>query len=231
MLKTKINVLCDEKELTKLLCKQIRNNFLLSDSEENDIKDIVQRSLFRTDKCFSESSNKYYWNKNGDLVFNPFHSAQYSIFLYFASQEAAKCGKRSLADRIYFLNKMLNCCDLYYEVNLPDIFSLDHPMASVMGRASYSNYFVFQQNCTVGSNHDVYPKFGEYVWLFANATVIGNTTIGSNVFVSAGAFIKDEKIPDNTIVFGQSPNIVLKPKSPEYFYKASPFKLHREIVA
>jgi serine O-acetyltransferase len=226
-----ISMLCDMKMLSSLLCKQIQNNFTLNETESVDVTSITHKALLRTEKCFSENINKYYWNEKGELTFNPFHSAQYSIFLFFASQEAHKLGNRSLADKVYYLNKMLNCCDLYYEVELPDIFFLDHPVASVMGRGSYGNYLIFQQNCTVGGNHGVYPRFGEFVWLFANATVIGDTSIGNNVFVSAGTLIKDESIPSNTIVFGQSPNLVLKSKPPEYFYKASPFKFHRDLFA
>ncbi|AWI79969.1 transferase [Parazoarcus communis] len=225
------NVFYATDELNELLCKQIRNNFFLSEKDIVDVSYAVNLALLRTNKCFVENNNKYYWSDSGEVVFNPFHSGQYSIFLYFASQEAVKCNNRSLADRIYYLNKMLNGCDIYYEVMLPDVFFLEHPVASVMGRASYGNYFVFQQGCTVGGNHGYYPRFGEFVWLFANATVIGNTSIGSNVFVSAGTLVKDEVVPDNTIVFGQSPNLILKTKPSEYFYKSSPFKAHNEILA
>ena len=125
---------------------------------------------------------------------------------------------------------MLNCCDIYYETNLPDIFFLDHPVGSVMGRASYSNYFTFAQNCTVGGNHGIYPCFGEFVSLFANATVIGNSQIGNNVFISANTLVKDEVISDNTIVFGKSPNLIFKQKPPEYFYQASVFKSHKKLL-
>ena len=113
---------------------------------------------------------------------------------------------------------------------MPDIFFFDHPYASVIGRAEYNNFFIFQQCCTVGNNKGIYPKFGEYVWLFANATVIGQCNIGNNVFISANSYVKDADIPDNTIVFGQSPNLVLKRKEPEYFYEKSPFYYHKTLL-
>ena len=47
----------------------------------------------------------------------------------------------------------------------------------------------------------------------ANATILGETTIGNNVIVSSNTYIINEKVPDNCIVFGQSPNIVIKEKS------------------
>jgi serine O-acetyltransferase len=217
-------------ELNKLVFKQIHNNFNLYKNDETSLLSAISNSLLRTEKCFTENTNKYYLNDNKELIFSPYHSGQYSIFLYFASREAFLGGNKLLADKIYYLNKMLNCCDLYYEVVLPDIFFVEHPIGSVMGRASYSNFFLFQQNCTVGGNHDIYPCFDEFVWLFAGATVIGDANVGNNVFISANTYIKDETIPDNTIVFGKSPNLVLKHKTPEYFYNASPFKTHKDII-
>ena len=220
-----------EDKLNELVCRQLENIFLLEKEEKTGLLTAISKSLPRVRKCFSEIINKYYRNDKGEPVFDPYHSGQYSIFLYFLSQEVWKDGNRSLADRIYYLNKMLNCCDFFYQVMMPDIFFLEHPVGSVIGRASYGNYFVFQQNCTVGGNHDIYPEFGEFVWLFANATVIGNTKIGSNVFISAGVLIKDQEIPDNTIVFGKSPDLVFKHKPSEYFYDLSPFKAHKDMMA
>lgn len=118
--------------------------------------------------------------------------------------------KCSLSDRLYFLDKMLNACDLFYEVELPDIFGLDHPVGSVMGRAKYSDYFSFGQNCSVGNNRGIYPKLGYHVRMCANTSIIGNCIIGNNVTIGANACVKDRDIPDNSLVFGQSPNLIIK---------------------
>ncbi len=190
----------------------------------------MPKALARSKKCFAENRSKYYRNSKGELIFNLYHSGQYATFLYFLSQEAFKNQNKVLADKIYYLNKMLNCCELYYEVKMPNIFFFDHPLGSVMGRAVYGNYFIFTQNCTVGNNHGIYPKLGEYVRLFPNSTIIGNSNIGDNVFISAGALVKDQDIPDNRIVFGKSPNLILKQKPPEYFYESSPFKYHKRTA-
>ena len=219
-----------KKQLDALLVSQIRNNFLLSKNEEEDLYNATTKALTKLDVCFQYNLNKYYWNNDNKLIFNPYHSGQYSIFLYYLSKEIWLAGNDSLADKVYYLNKMLNCCDLFYQVDLPEIFHLDHPLGSIMGRGTYKNYFIFQQNCTVGNNNGIFPIFGEFVWLFANTTVIGNSIIGDNVFISAGTFVKDENIPNNSIVFGASPNLIIKEKNCDYFYKKSPFKCHREMV-
>lgn len=117
---------------------------------------------------------------------------------------------RSVCDKIYALNKALSSADLYYEVALPEVFTFDHPLGTVMGRADYGNYLTFSQGVTVGNNHGVYPRFGDRVFLMSNSKVIGDCRIGDDVIVSAGAYVKDEDIPSGAMVFGQSPNLVVK---------------------
>lgn len=200
-----------QEDLEKLLIKQISNLFLLNSRESDLIKKTHPIVLDRCEYCFSHSDNKYYW-KDGVTYFNPFHSGQYSIFLYYFSNELWIQGDSPLADKIYFLNKALNACDLFYQVNLPRIFMLDHPVGSVMGRANYSDFFSFGQNCTVGNNKGVYPTLGKHVRMCANSMIIGNCNIGDNVTLGANACVKDEDIEANTIVFGSSPNLILKKK-------------------
>ena len=57
--------------------------------------------------------------------------------------------------------------------------------------------------------------------MFANSSMIGDTTIGDNVIVSAGTQIVNDNVPSNCIVFGQSPNLVIKNKTEEDIKKYS----------
>ncbi len=107
---------------------------------------------------------------------------------------------------------MMNACDLFYKVNLPWYFSLDHPLGSVMGRAIYGNEFRFVQNCEVGNNRNVYPVIGENCKMCACSAILGNCHIGNNVTIGAYACVKDQDVPDNSIVFGESPNLIIKAK-------------------
>jgi serine O-acetyltransferase len=202
---------CTEIELKNLLTKQIDNLFGLNKLEIDLLTHHLPETLERCEYCFSHSTNKYYWH-NGTVFFNPFHSGQYSIFLYMFSNEIYKhMGAGLLPDKLYYLNKTLNSCDIFYEVELPSIFILDHPVGSVMGRAKYSDYFSFLQNCTVGNNRGVYPVIGDHVRMCAHSTILGNCVIGNNVIIGAAACVKDENIPDNSLVFGNSPNLIIKP--------------------
>ena len=53
--------------------------------------------------------------------------------------------------------------------------------------------------------------------MLSNAKVLGHSHIGDHVIISANCYIKDQDVPSNTIVFGQSPNLVFKDKSLEAY--------------
>lgn len=149
-------------------------------------------------------------------IFNPFHSVQYMIFLYYLSHEIYLREKATeLCDKIYYLNKVMNSVDLFYAIELPDKFGAEHPLGAVMGRAKYSDGFFFYQSCTVGGTHGkngeiFYPELEENVQMYANSSLLGKCHVGKNVKIGAGALVKNEDIPSNSLVFGQSPNLVIK---------------------
>jgi serine O-acetyltransferase len=201
------------ESLLELVARQLSNLFIYSaDAEEELLRTALHQALADCEVCFAANPNKYFC-QDGVALFNPFHSGQYCIFLYFLSREAGKLTTTTLADRIYCLNKALNGCDLFHQVQLPTIFRLDHPVGSVMGRAKYGNYFSFAQNCTVGNNNGVYPVIGERVTMCVGSKILGNCQIGSNVILGADACVKDESVPDNSLVFGASPQLIIKPNT------------------
>jgi len=90
-------------------------------------------------------------------------------------------------------------------------------------QSKFSNFFYFSQHCTVGNNKNIYPSFGENVSLLTGSTIIGKTVIGNNCLISANTYIKDQTIPDNSLVFGSSPNLIIKHKDDDYFKSNSYF--------
>jgi serine O-acetyltransferase len=212
-----------KEKLLDLLISQLESLFGLDRKSEGRIlADLLDEVLARTEHCFSFNRNEYY-RKDDKVYFHPFHSGHYTIFLYFLSKSLSVQGRSMLADKVYYLNKALNSVDLYHEIELPKIFGLDHPVGTVLGRAKYSDFFYFTQNCTVGNNHGLYPSFGKNVALLAGATVIGNCLIGNNCIISAHSYIKDQNIPSNSIVFGITPNLTVKNRDSDYFQKNSFF--------
>lgn len=126
---------------------------------------------------------------------------------------------RGGAEQVYYLNKILHGVEWYYEVELPTHFMVEHPIGSVLGRAVYGNYIFFYQGVVIGGNRSlsggnvIYPILGDHIVFFSNAKVLGNVHVGSNVIFSANSYVINEDIPDNSIVFGSSPNLIIKKDS------------------
>lgn len=206
-------------DLLDLTARQIDNLFGLDIENERAVLAAgMDVALRRSEFCFARVENKYY-HLDGETCFSPFHSGQYTIFLYYLANSIFSLAPRSktLADRVYLLNKTLNCLDLFYEVQMPAVFFLDHPVGSVMGRATYGDYFSFGQNCTVGNNKGAYPVIGRNVRMMSGSTVLGKCRVGDDVVIAANAFVKDTDVPSCSIVFGSSPAHIVKTKDKTYF--------------
>lgn len=203
-----------ENKILDLLLHQLNNMFMLSDLERDEVKMFFPFVMEKINYCFEKTDNKYYHKSvqgSDTPFFNPYHSCQYTIFLYFYSRIVSENTHNFLlADKLYYLNKIMNNCDLFYQINLPMHWGCEHPCGSIMGRAKYGEGFFFYQCCTVGGNHGCYPIIGDNVWMFAHSQIIGSCNIGSNVKLGAGCLIKDQDIPANSLVFGQSPNLIIK---------------------
>ena len=118
-----------------------------------------------------------------------------------------------VCDKIYGQSKTISGCDLYYEVEMPEVFSFDHPTGSFMGRAVYGDGFSFTQGCTVGNSDEIYPVIGNHVSMQTGSTILGNSHIGDNCTILAGTFIKNQDVPSNSIVSGKSPNLIIEDKN------------------
>ncbi|WP_241156504.1 MULTISPECIES: transferase [unclassified Adlercreutzia] len=198
-----------------LVVRQVGSLYPLGESEVAGIDGSLDAALERCDRAFSRVRNKYY-REGGDARFDPLHGCQWAFFLYVLSNSLHHAGEGSVCDKVYALSKAMCGADLFYQVELPGVFTFDHPLGAVMGRASYSDYFSFGQGCTVGNNHGIYPTFGESVFMMSDSKVVGSSRIGDNVIISANSFVKDEVVPSGSIVFGQSPNLTIKEGKLDY---------------
>lgn len=171
----------------------------------------LPETISRLKTCFSAINRKYY-SVGGEVVFDSSHGDHMASFLWFLSNTIyERSGETSLPSAFSYLNRVIHSIDLFFNVEMPDVFLLVHPLSSVIGRASYSDGLVVYQNVTVGAIDDLYPRLGEWVVLYPGARIIGNASIGANCVVAPGAQIINEEIPDSTLVFGSSPHLVLKP--------------------
>ena len=190
----------------------------------DDLMPAVETALDRLEHCFAAVDNKYFFDGERP-VFDHLHGDQYAMWLYLLANElfrrkapAATCAK------LFLLNKALHGCDIYYEVELPSIFLLVHPLGTVLGRADYSDYFVSYQRVGVGSNRDVYPRFGRHVTLRPGAAVLGNCTIGDNCQIAAESLVLDRDLAPGTLYIGNPKDASLKPNP-------APYPLWRRRVA
>ena len=203
--------------LAKLAAAQCNNLFPDGNEVRADaLMPAVEAALPRLEHCFSHVENKYFFDGHS-AVFNHLHGDQYAMWLYFLANSLHRAGgDAGVCSKLFLLNKSLFACDIFYEVALPDIFLLVHPLGTVLGRGTYSDYFVAYQRCGVGSNHDIYPTFGRYVTLRPGSAVLGNSTIGNNCQIAAEALVIDRDLPDNTLYIGNPKTAVTKTQGPRY---------------
>ena len=177
--------------------KQLSNIFPNGDyKQRKSLVNVMDEALTRTYRCLSRTNNKYYTDgfdyTNGD---------QYAIFLYYLSNTLFKRGSE-LATTVYLLNKALHGIDLFYEVEMPEVFLVVHPVGTVLGRATYSDGLRVYQNVNIGSNDGKYPLIGENFTAHPGASILGDCKIGKNCAVGAGSLLLDKDLPDGATYVG-----------------------------
>ena len=201
----------DASALCTYVSRQAANLFPDRDLVAADLSPFIDTALERMEYCFTRIFLKNFFDGK-EAVFNHLNTDQYAMFLYWLSNSIHRAGgDPRLAAKMFALNKALHALDLYFEVELPDVFAFQHPVGSVIGRGHYSSHIFFYQRCTVGMNLEgVYPTLGKGVVLYGGSMVVGRSHIGNNVWVSAGTVIINQNIPSDSVVFGRSPDLVFK---------------------
>ena len=196
-----------KETLLKYTLDQIEKSF--PDGKKYDKINILksfEKSIKRIEFCFSKINNKYFY-KDNEVYFNHLNGDQYSMYLYFFSNTLFKDKfDTTLCEKIFLLNKKLFGIDVFYEINLPNIFLFVHPLGTVIGRGKFDDYLIIYQGCGIGANHNVYPTLGKYVTLHPNVSILGNCNIEENCEFAANSLIIDKDLESNTIYFGSPKN-------------------------
>lgn len=204
-------LLPDNRALANYVARQTSGLFPDREISGQEYLHFVERALDRLECALDAFRDKYFAGA-GKTPFNHRHTDHYAMFLYLlANTVFREGGSRELAEKAYALNKALHALDVFYEVALPDVFFFQHPVGTVLGRARYSDYLIVYQRCSTGAKDGVYPTLGRGLVMFGGSAVLGDCMVGDNVWLSAGALIMGENIPDNSAVFGQSPRLTVKP--------------------
>ena len=174
------------------------------------IEAFTKNTLENLDYCFSHVNDKYF--REGDkTIFNHLNSDQYAMFLYRLSNIIYKeTGDCNVSTKLFLLNKCLHGIDLFYEVDLPQIFLINHPLGTVLGRGNYSDFFIAHQKCNIGSNKDKFPKLGKYVSLHPGAAILGDCRVGENCKISAGSLLIDRDLDDNSVYIGMPRDHIIR---------------------
>lgn len=198
--------------LSSYVARQLTTFFPDADVSPHALMPYLDAALERVDHCFKHIRRKYYSDASGSQ-FDHLNTDQYAAFLYFLANTIFRNeGDPTICKKLFGLNKALHAVDVYYEVALPDIFGWQHPVGTVLGRATYADYAFFYQRCTVGGNLALeYPSLGRGVVLYGDTAVIGRASLGNNAWISVGTKVKDETIAPDTVVFGSSPSLTRKP--------------------
>jgi len=170
----------------------------------------IDEALERTGRCIDRVAM---WRPN---EFNYLHSSQYCQFIYYLSNTIWNNERDDLAaTRLFLLNKSLNSIDLFYEIQMPEIFFIGHSVGIVLAKATYGNYLVLYQNSTVGRHLSRVPVLGEGVILYPNTAVIGGSVVEDGAVISQGTSVLDRHVPAKSLAFtGDGRELKFRP-SPE----------------
>ena len=185
-----------------------------------DYQSVVDTALDRVEHCFKHIAVKHYC-LNGEARFSHTFSDQYAAYLWFLAntlwQEQAPV---PLLHKLFYLNKTLHAFECMYDTQLPDIFFLSHTVGTVLGKATYTDFFVVSQGCTVGVHHDHYPVFDKGVALAANVSIIGQCRLGRCVSIGSNTSIFQRDLADDTTAYtGAQGVLAIVPSNEPYAQK------------
>ncbi|MFN0183118.1 MAG: hypothetical protein ACKVQR_04785 [Aquabacterium sp.] len=168
----------------------------------DDLSASVPAALQRLEHCFSHVGNRYFFD-GSRVQFDHLHGDQYAMWLYLLSNQLYRDGAPpAFCKKLFLLNKALHGCDVFYEVDLPSVFLLVHPLGTVLGRAQYADHLIAYQRVGIGSNHDVYPRLGRHVTLRPGSSVLGRCSVGDNVTIAAESLVLDRDVPAHHTFIG-----------------------------
>jgi serine O-acetyltransferase len=211
---TKLRTTLESEALCRLAARQLDSFFGDDDPvPANGLLPSAKRAMARLEHCFAQVNNRYFFDGR-QAVFDHLHGDQYAMWLYLLSNQlyrddapAAWCKK------VFLLNKALHGCDIFYEVELPSVFLLVHPLGTVLGRGQYSDHFIAYQRVGIGSNHDVYPTLGRHVTLRPGSAVLGRSVIGDNCSVATESLVLDQHLPPGSVYIGNPRDHIIRPQT------------------
>lgn len=215
-----MEILSEGHSLAELICER-GTGFLGKSSEvRQSIEQFLPATLERVEDCFGAIKRKYY-AEAGPVAFDPWHGDHMASLLWFLANTIHMATSDTwLPTAISYMNRSMHSVDLFYNVDMPRVFLLVHPLGSVVGRGEFGNGLVVYQNVTIGAIGNDYPTLGEGVILYPGSRVIGASKIGNNCVLAPGAQVVNQEVPCDSIVFGSSPDLEIRRNSTSVSWRA-----------
>lgn len=211
-----------KEDLLDYVTYQIKHFFPDKKSNSDELGHYWDIALQRIEHCFSKINSKYYWDGQ-EAVLNHLNADHYAMFLYILSNTLYRNNSdTTLCTKVFQLNRYLHSIDVYYEVELPDIFMFVHSIGTVLGRAKYSNYFIAYQGCNVGGsvgagNKLVYPELQEYVTMHPGTSILGNCLVGRNATLAAGSLLLNQNLENDSLYIGNPRDYIIKKREAHHY--------------
>lgn len=181
-----------------------------------ELKDIVYSDLYRFTGNVRRHNKVFLtfvqeWMSSPEFRFlNSFRRTQY----YYLAMMNSPIGFKRLVSKIafHFYNIGLNHKTIKYQFQIP--------YETKIGKGLYLAHFgrvIIHPKSVIGHNVNIStgvvigtqfrgprkgaPNIGNYVWIGANAVIVGNIRIGNNVLIAPGAYVNFD-VADNSIVIG-----------------------------
>lgn len=215
-----------ENELTNYIKNQL-NQFFPDNQhvDEKLFKRSLDNALERSEYCFRHVAIRAF-NNDGTTFFSHLHADQYTLFLWFLSNSVwREFEDDKLASKIFYLNKVLNGVTCMYDAQLPNIFLILHGNGVVLGKASYSDFFVCHHGCTVGAVYGVYPRLGKGVAMAPQSTIVGNCIIGDHVTIGTNSLLRNKEVSNHSTCYNDCDTGVAVVKPSKKFWAQSFFNV------
>ena len=174
----------------------------------NDVSIAFKTAIERTENSFKHIKLCAYSDDSGQTFLSHLHSDQYAQFLYFFMNSLWKESQnRIICDKTMLLLRALNSIFISYKCEMPDIFSFQHAVGSVIGNSCYSDYMTIFQNVTINTGT---LKIGKGVTLFSGAKIIGDEPIGDRVNIGVNAVVYKKRIEsDKSVILNSEGKTVI----------------------
>jgi serine O-acetyltransferase len=129
----------------------------------------------------------------------------HAVTLYRLSHELWGKGKTKRSRFLNYLSHVLTGADIHPGAQIGEDFFIDHATGVVIGETTViGDHVSMFQGVTLGGVSSVkgkrHPTIESHVVIGADATILGNVTIGHNTRIGAGSVVLKDVPPESTVV-------------------------------